>query len=102
MAAVVTLRCRILSSPPPVIPFALTDTSAVTFGQGADADEASLRAARTMSQLLCNALNTDLTGAAGIIGAAVDIRLSFVGGRPVQARAEAPRTLFPALPEPSS
>ena len=86
MAAVVTLRCQVLSSPPPVVPFALADTSAVTFGQGADADEASLKATQTMSQLLCSALDTDLTAAAGIIGAAVDIRLSFVGGRPAQAR----------------
>ena len=102
MAAVVTLRCQVLSSPPPVVPFALTDTSAVTFGQGADADEASLKATQTMSQLLCSALDTDLTAAAGIIGAAVDIRLSFVGGRPAQARAEAPRALFPTLVGPGA
>jgi len=71
----------------------LTGSEALTLGQAPSLDEATDHAADAMLGLICRRLDTDLTEAAMVMGAAVDLRIAFAGGSPKKVYAAISRNL---------
>lgn len=93
MPARVTLSCTVMSVPPETLPMLMTEHEAIVFGEGETLDAAVGAANGTALAVLQAARGIDLTEAAFLVGAAVDLRVSFIGARPARARAAIPRVL---------
>ncbi|MEM7405076.1 MAG: hypothetical protein AAF458_07265 [Pseudomonadota bacterium] len=75
------------------LPAVLSDAEVEVLASGATLDEATLEASRLLAGMLATRRDVDLTEAALLIGAAGDLRISFVGARPVIVRAAIDRRL---------
>jgi amidase len=94
IAAIVELKVtRYDGELPCAPPILLTPDEVVTFGEGDSLDEAADEATETMLGLLTTTRDIDLTEAALLVGAAVDIRISYFGSAPRRVRACTPRAL---------
>ena len=94
LPAAVTLRCRVVDDVQLPLPMIMTPRAAITLGQGDSLDEAVDVALERMLSLIMSRNKVDLTQAAMWVGAAVDVRLAFLGARPRKAYAMAPRQLL--------
>jgi amidase len=93
MAARVTLKCSVLEDESLAPPMILTKTEALTLGQGDDLDTATQNATDSMLDLIQRRLDVDLTQAAMVFGATVDLRIAFAGSKPKKVYAAVPRDL---------
>ncbi len=93
MAASVTLRCTRYEGPVLPLPALTNADELVVFAKGDTADIAARAATDALLEALMTHRDIDLTEAALIVGAAGDVRLSFIGSTPVQARAAIARHL---------
>lgn len=95
MPANVTLSVRPWDGDPAglSLPAVLNEDEVEVLAAGATLDEATLAASRLMADLLAARRGIDLTEAALLIGAAADLRICFVGARPVIVRAAVDRRL---------
>ena len=85
MAAQVTLSCTRYDQPLATDPMILTPTEAITLGCGQTLDGAARSATDAMLSLIEDRCGVDLTDAAMLVGAAVDVRLAFFGATPHKA-----------------
>lgn len=100
MAATVRLRCSVFTTSLDQqddtalpLPLLLNTEHVCLFASGHSADEALLAATERAIKLLMTHRQVDRTEAALLVGAAVDTQVSFLGARPVVARACVPRAL---------
>jgi acetamidase/formamidase len=76
------------------MPMLLTHAGVSLFGSAHSTDDALALVTETMATFIMRQRNVDRTEAALLIGAAVHTQVSYLGMRPVVARATAPRTLL--------
>ena len=93
MAAAVELSCRRYDGPPLPMPSLLTPSELVVLARGNSLDEAAHNATELLLSVLMQRRAVDLSEAALLVGAAADVRISFMGARPIQARAAIARNL---------
>jgi len=94
MGAEVTLRCDIATSFRTERPVVVTRHEVMTTGEGQTMEAASRMAMDEMATLIMRQLGLDAVDAAMLISAAVDARLSYVGGPPYRAKAAIARSLI--------
>ncbi|MBT6274707.1 MAG: hypothetical protein HOI95_11300 [Chromatiales bacterium] len=93
MAARVRLTCHVHPKNGWPLPIVVTADEVITHGQGETLDLAAGQASRAMLDLIKERLGVDETEAAMLVGAVVDLRISFIGGTPRKVRAAIPKNL---------
>ena len=94
MAAEVTLKCTIETDSSLEPPMILTEDRALTLGIGESLDQAAEVATQKMLALIQQRSDADLTDAAMLVGAAVDLRVAFMGAQPKKVYAAIDRGLI--------
>lgn len=94
MPSVVQLRVQAVPPLPIEPPVIVTPEEVLTLGQADTLDEAAQRASEAMLSLMQRRLDIDLTQAAMVAGAAMDVRVAFLGSQPKKAYAAVSRGLM--------
>ncbi len=94
IAAEVILRCEVEPELNLTRPLVLTQTEAMTSGQGETVEAAAQEALEGLAQLLRERAGMDWTEVAMLLSVAADVRLSYVGSAPYLVRAVLPREIL--------